>query len=321
MKILVIGGAGYIGAHVCRELLKAGHSLTVYDNLSSGTKENIVAGTNFVLGDILDYRKLSSVMPGQDIVVHLAALKAAGESMINPEKFSTNNIIGTLNILNCMTEFGVRKIIFSSTAAVYGEPEFLPVTEAHPTNPINYYGFTKLEVERFLGWYSKLKGLQFVALRYFNAVGYSTEEPMVSLESKPQNLLPIIMEVLNGTRDKLLVFGGDYETNDGTCVRDYIHVQDLAEAHVKAVKFLTEQTDNLTVNLSTAEGLSVKEIVDEVKRQTKIDFKVEITSRRPGDPAILYADNSRARDLLDWKPKHSDIENIVETTLKAYGLK
>lgn len=321
MKILVIGGAGYIGSHVSKKLLAEGHQVTVFDNLSTGLKENILPSTTFIKGDILFPDQLDSAMSGQEAVIHLAAFKAAGESMTNPEKYSINNLCGTINILNSMCQTGVNKIIFSSSAAVYGEPQYLPLDENHPTEPINYYGFTKLEIERILKWYSQLKNIRFAALRYFNAVGYDHEGELRGLEKNPQNLLPIVMEAISGQREKLQVFGDDYTTADGTCIRDYIHVDDLATAHAKALDYLTEKNKDLIVNLATGQGLSVKDIITEAQKQSGVDFTVEIVARRPGDPAKLYAGNALTKELLDWQPQYSDLETVVSTTLKAYGLK
>lgn len=321
MRILVIGGAGYIGSHVCKELIKQNHQVTVFDNLHSGLKENLLPMATFIEGDILFSEQLDAALSGQDAVIHLAAFKAAGESMTNPEKYSINNLCGTINILNAMCKADVKKIIFSSSAAVYGEPKYLPLDENHPTKPINYYGFTKLEIERILKWYSQLKDIHFAALRYFNAVGYDHEGELKGLEKNPQNLLPIVMEVISGKRKKLQVFGDDYETPDGTCIRDYIHVDDLANAHAKALNYLEQKQKDLIVNLATGKGLSVKEIITETKKQSGIDFTVEVVARRAGDPATLYASNALAKELLDWQPRYSDLETIIYTTLKAYKLK
>lgn len=319
MKILVIGGAGYIGGHVCKELLKHGHDITVYDNLATGFENNIQTGSVFVFGDIMDLAKLNSAMMGKEVVIHLAAFKAAGESMVDPEKFAANNITGTINVLNSMCQNGVKKIIFSSTAAVYGEPLFLPVTEGHPVNPINFYGFTKITVEHIIDWYSKIKNIDFVVLRYFNAVGYDTEGKKISKESNPQNLLPILMEAAKGVRQKFSIFGDDYKTKDGTCVRDYIHVKDLAIAHSKALDFLQKAGGNLTVNLASGTGLSVKEIIDQVRKSTGRDFLVDVLPCRVGDPAELYSDNKLAKTTLGWEPKYSDIKTIVESTWEIYN--
>lgn len=207
MKILIVGGAGYIGSHVAREFLDAGHAVTVYDNLSTGTRENLFAGEGFVEGDILDFDALRNAMAGGfDALVHLAAAKAAGESMLKPEKYSLQNLSGTVNILNAALETGIRRIVFSSSAATYGEPRYLPIDEKHPTEPENYYGFTKLEIERILAWYDRLKGMRYAALRYFNAAGYDPEGRIHGLEKNPANLLPVIMEVAAGMRSDFQVF-------------------------------------------------------------------------------------------------------------------
>ena len=229
MKVLVIGGAGYIGSHVVKELMAKGHQITVFDNLSSGLKQNLFKGNGFIKGDILNIKALDKAFAkGFDAFIHLAAFKAAGESMVCPEKYSVNNISGTINILNSAVSHGCLKMVFSSSAATFGEPQYLPIDENHPQNPENYYGFTKLEIERFMGWYDKIRGLKFAALRYFNAAGYDPEGVLYGLEKNPANLLPVMMEVAAGIREKLKVFGNDYPTRDGTCIRDYIHVTDLA---------------------------------------------------------------------------------------------
>ncbi|MDR0448181.1 MAG: NAD-dependent epimerase/dehydratase family protein, partial [Treponema sp.] len=228
MNILVVGGAGYIGSHVTRELLDRGHKVTVFDNLSLGLRENLFSEAEFIHGDILRYEQLTAAMRENEAVVFLAAFKAAGESMVKPEIYSVNNISGTINLLNAASETGLRYIIFSSSAAVYGEPAYLPIDEKHPTNPENYYGFTKLEIEKFLFWYDKLKRIRYASLRYFNAAGYDVHGRIAGLEQNPANLLPVIMETACGIRKELSVFGNDYDTPDGTCIRDYIHVSDLA---------------------------------------------------------------------------------------------
>ncbi|MBT3590485.1 MAG: UDP-glucose 4-epimerase GalE, partial [Candidatus Marinimicrobia bacterium] len=223
--ILVTGGAGYIGSHVVLALLEAGHNVTIFDDLSLGFKSNIDDRAHFILGSTLDNTSLDEAFSkGFDAVVHLAAFKAAGESMTHPEKYSNNNIAGTINLLNAMVKANVKQFIFSSTAAVYGYPKYLPVDEHHMVNPINYYGYTKLAVEQQLKWYSKLKGIHFAALRYFNAAGYDVDGRVPNKEKNPANLLPIVMEVASGMRESMLVFGDDYKTKDGTGVRDYIHV-------------------------------------------------------------------------------------------------
>ncbi|MFA5047961.1 MAG: UDP-glucose 4-epimerase GalE [Patescibacteria group bacterium] len=317
-KIMVVGGAGYIGSHVAKTLMSAGHQITVFDNLITGSKDNVPTGANFILGDVTVYNDIKEALRGFDAVIYLAALKAVGESMTRPGDYAVNNIYGAINLLNAMAENGVNKIVFSSTAAVYGTPVYLPVDEKHPTDPINFYGFTKLEIERILKWYDQLKGIKFAALRYFNAVGYDTNGELHGLEKNPQNLLPILFEAVFGQRSQVEIFGTDYETPDGTCVRDYIHVDDLSSAHILALNYLDEKNDSLTVNLGTANGISVKEMIDSVKKISGVDFPVKVSPRRPGDTAKLLANSNLAQELLDWKAQHSDIETIVATTLAAY---
>ncbi len=320
MDILVIGGAGYIGSHVVRALLDSRHSVTIYDNLCTGTVENLFDEADFIKGDILDYEKLSGLMKKNrfDGIIHLAAYKAAGESMILPEKYSINNITGTLNILNAASEAGIKKIVFSSSAAVYGEPQYLPIDEKHPTNPENYYGFTKLEIERFLYWYDSLKGIHYAALRYFNAAGYDTQGRIRGLERNPANLLPVVMEVAKGIREKLVIFGNNYDTRDGTCIRDYIHVSDLANAHVLAMEYLSEKNMSFTVNLGSQYGVSVQEILKSARKITGQPIPSEISERRPGDAANLVACSSKAYEILGWKPIYSDVDTLIESTWNIY---
>jgi UDP-glucose 4-epimerase len=290
MKIIVIGGAGYIGSHVARELLDRGHQVTVFDNLSTGTRENLFSDEEFIHGDILATDSLRQAFSeGFEALIHLAASKAAGESMIKPEKYSVNNITGTLNILNAASEAGIGNIVFSSSAAVYGEPQYLPIDEGHPTVPENYYGFTKLQIEGFLRWYEKLKGIRSASLRYFNAAGYDASGRITGLEQNPANLLPVIMEVAMGWRNNLQIFGDDYDTEDGTGVRDYIHVSDLARAHAAALEYITEKKQSLTVNLGSVSGLSVLQILESTSKISGQMVPAEVVGRRPGDPGILVA--------------------------------
>lgn len=319
MKVLVIGGAGYIGSHVVKELMKAGHKVTVFDNLSSGLRCNLFAQNEFIYGNILIQDDIEKAFAQNfDAFVHLAAFKAAGESMINPEKYSVNNITGTLNIMNAAVKYGCKKMIFSSSAAVFGAPDYLPIDENHPTHPENYYGFTKLEIERFMAWYDQLKGLKFAALRYFNAAGYDPEGDIRGLEQNPQNLLPRVMEVAAGMKSGMKVFGTDYDTRDGTCIRDYIHVTDLARAHVLALEYLVKNEKSLTVNLGTEKGTTVKEIIDAARRITGKEIPAEDVERRPGDPACLYATSKFAKEVLGWEPKYSDVDTLVSTTWEVY---
>ena len=319
MKVLVIGGAGYIGSHVVKEMMKAGHEVTVFDNLSSGLRCNLFPKNGFIYGNILIPTEIEAAFAqGFDAFVHLAAFKAAGESMEKPEKYSVNNITGTLNIMNAALKYNCKKMIFSSSAAVFGAPEYLPIDEDHPKNPENYYGFTKLEIERFMGWYDKLKGLRFGALRYFNAAGYDPDGEIRGLEQNPANLLPRVMEVAAGMKPGMKVFGTDYDTRDGTCIRDYVHVTDLARAHVMALDYITKNDKSITVNLGTEEGTTVKEIIDAARKITGKEIPCEDVERRPGDPACLYAKSTKAKELLGWEPKYSDVDTLVKTTWEVY---
>jgi len=319
MNVLVIGGAGYIGSHVSRVLLDRGHKVTVFDNLSSGCKENLFDEAAFVEGDILDTAALSKVMNGGfHALIHLAAFKAAGESMTHPEKYSVNNITGTLNILNCAAATGIKAVVFSSSAAVYGEPKYLPMDENHPLNPENYYGFTKLEIERFLDWYDKLKGVRYAALRYFNAAGYDAKGRVTGLERNPANLLPIIMEVAAGVREKLEIFGDDWDTQDGTCIRDYVHVSDLAQAHALALEHLVKEGKSFTVNLGSENGISVKSMLETARAVTGRSIPAVIAPRRAGDPVKVVASSSKARELLGWKACSSDVETLISSTWNIY---
>ena len=323
MNILIIGGAGYIGSHVTREFLDRGHSVTVFDDLSSGLKENLFSEAAFVHGTILDFPALVSICKGQvkfDAVVHLAAFKAVGESMIKPEKYSLNNINGTIHILNAMAEAGIRYMVFSSSAAVFGPPQYLPLDEKHPLNPANYYGFTKLEIERIMGWYDKLKGIRFASLRYFNAAGYDVKGRIKGLEQNPANLIPVIMETAAGMRRELSIFGNDYDTRDGTCIRDYIHVNDLAAGHAAALEYISKNDQSLTVNLGSETGVTVLEILEASRRITGRPIPSIIAGRRPGDPAFLTASSKLARELLNWKAEHSSIDNLIKTTWEVYKI-
>lgn len=317
-KILVLGGAGYIGAHVVNELLKKQYKVLVYDNMSTGQKDNLFDEAEFVRADILDVKALEKAMEGVAAVIFFAGKKAVGESMSNPELYAENNLIGAVNVLNAMCKKGVKNIIFSSSAAVYGVPQYVPVDEEHPLEPINFYGFTKLETERLLKWYDQLKGIRFAALRYFNAAGYDVEGKVKGREQNPQNLLPIIAEVADGKRKCLQVFGTDYDTPDGTCLRDYIHVNDLAKAHVLALEALLAGRDSMTLNLGTGRGVSVKEIVAAAEKFLGRKLPVEYAPRRAGDPAVLYAKADKAKSLLGWVPEFVDADEIVSSFLKKH---
>ena len=320
MKVFVSGGAGYIGSHVVYELCDNGYDVTIYDDLSLGRKENIDKRAKFVLGSTLDSRQLTKTLNNQNFnaVIHLAAWKAAGESMVKPEKYSKNNIIGSMNLINAVIDADIKNFVFSSTAAVYGSPKYFPMDEKHPINPENYYGYTKVFVEENLKWYSQLKGLNYAALRYFNAAGYDVKGRINGKEKNPNNLLPVIMETACGMRDKFQVYGNDYDTIDGTGVRDYIHVNDLATAHILALKYLVEEKKNLIVNLSTANGYSVLEAIEKAKEITGKDIQYQIVGRRDGDPDTVVASFAKANKILNWEAKYSDLKTILNSMWNIY---
>ena len=317
-KVLVVGGAGYIGSHVVKALRDAGKSPVVFDNLSSGLRENLLPEIPFILGDTLFPEQLKPAMSGVDSIIHMAALKAAGESMTEPEKYAKNNISGTVNLLNAATAAKVKYFVFSSSAAVYGEPQYLPLDEKHPTKPLNFYGYTKLIIENLLRWYSQLRGMRFSSLRYFNAAGYDGDGELNGLEHEPNNLLPIVLETIMGRREKVEVFGTDYDTRDGSCIRDYIHVSDLADAHLRALDYLKCENQDLVVNLGTSKGLSVLEIMQIAREVSGAEFKYTLGPRRAGDPAVVLAKADLAAELLGWRAKHSNAQTLLETSLRAY---
>ena len=319
MKVLLFGGAGYIGTHVALAFLKRGDKVGIYDNLSSGLRSNVPDKAEFFEGDILDRKRVAEVLAkGWDVAVHLAAFKAAGESMVKPEKYSENNITGSLILITECINNGCKNFILSSSAATYGEPQYLPIDEKHPKRPENYYGYTKLAIEENLSWYSKLKGLNYAALRYFNAAGYDTNGEMTGLERNPANLLPVIMEVAIGARKEIGIFGTDYDTLDGTCIRDYVHVSDLADAHVMAADYISQRNENLVVNLGSENGISVREMVETARRITGQPIPSKDCPRRPGDPAKLVASSSLAHEKLGWSAKKSDVETLISSTWNVY---
>jgi UDP-glucose 4-epimerase len=320
MKVIIIGGAGYIGSHVAREFLDRGDEVTVFDNLSSGLRENLFPEAQFIHGSITDYPNLLSVCRGEkyDAVVHLAAHKAVGESMQKPEKYAVNNISGTINIINAMCDAGIKYLVFSSSAAVYGSPEYLPIDEKHPLNPESFYGFTKLEIERIMYWYDSLKSLRYASLRYFNAAGYDVKGRISGLEQNPQNLIPRVMETAIGLREHLAIYGNDYDTRDGTCIRDYIHVNDLATGHTKSLDFIRKENKCLTVNLGSETGTTVLEILESARRISGKPIPSNIEGRRPGDPGVIAASSKLAKELLGWKAQYSDTDTMIRTSWEAY---
>ena len=311
MRILVTGGAGYIGSAAVRSLIEQGHIVVVVDNLSKGVRQLVDKRARFYEADLTDKPKLDAVFKEKiDAVMHFAAYKSVAESMKNPTKYS-DNITGTINLLDLMVKYEVKKIIYSSSAAVYGIPEYTPVDEKHPTNPINYYGFTKLECERIIEWYSKIHGINYVSLRYFNVAG---DSGMNYIDPSPENIFPIIMEAISGKRDRLVIFGNDYDTRDGTCVRDYIDINDLVKAHILAL----DVKGNHIINLGTESGTSVKELVQEAIKATGRKLRFEYGERRPGDPPILLASNKKARTILNWQPEKT-VSEMIKSTYEAYN--
>ena len=319
MKILVTGGAGYIGSHVVYELIDQGHDVTILDDMSLGLEENIDPRSIFVQGSTHSDSDLDSVLSvGFDGIIHLAAWKAAGESMIDPAKYAHNNLMGTINLLNACDRHGIKRFVFSSTSSVYGNPEYIPIDENHPTEPISYYGETKLQVEKNLKWFSELKGIRFGVLRYFNAAGYDIKGRIKGRERNALNLIPIAMEVAAGIREKMQVFGDNYDTHDGTGVRDYIHVSDLAIAHMKALNYISENDKDLLVNLATGEGHSVLDVINKSKEVSGKDIPFDIVGRRAGDPATVVAVSNRANKVLDWSTKYSDLDTLIRTSWDVY---
>ncbi len=315
--ILIVGGAGYIGSHINKELTKQGYKTVVFDNLSSGKKELVKWGEFFEgdLGNITDIREVFKKYPIEG-VLHFAAFKAVGESVIDPQKYYKNNVANTLNLFEVMKENDVKKFIFSSSAATFGNPQYVPIDEKHPQNPINPYGETKLIVEHILRDYNNAYGFRYVSLRYFNACGADLETEAGEWPGSSSNLIPLVLDAAIGRREDIKVFGNDYPTPDGTCVRDYIHVTDLATAHVLALKYLFDGGQSQCFNLGNGRGFSVKEVVDMAKKVTGIDFKVTMADRRPGDPPELVADSKLAQEILKWQPQYQDLEVIVDSAWK-----
>lgn len=311
MRILVIGGAGYIGSIVVRELQRRGHEPVSYDNLSTGHRESAPTDVPLVLGDLADGAQLAATFLRYrpQAVMHFAAFIEAGESMRFPGRFFANNAAGVITLLNTMLEHGITRFVFSSSAAVYGEPETVPLTETASLRPSSPYGESKLMVERVLEWLGKLSGLQYVSLRYFNAAGAADG---VGEDHHPEtHLIPIVLQAALGLRGAVTIYGDDYPTRDGTCIRDYVHVSDLAQAHALALDHLEHGRENLVCNLGSEQGASVREVVDTARHITGVDFPVLVGSRRDGDPAINIASSRRAVEQLGWRREHSSLEDII----------
>ena len=319
MKILVTGGAGYIGSHVVYELNQLGYDVLVLDNLSKGNAKNIFPNNEFIQGDLSDDTLLNQIFEKKiDVIFHFAAWKAAGESMQRPEKYALNNINGTLKLLTKAIQYHCKNFIFSSSAAVYGIPKFLPITEQHPLCPINYYGYTKLAIEENLEWFEKLHNLKFVSLRYFNAVGYHTNGKIQGLETDPANLFPIIMEVILQKQKVLQIFGNDYDTPDGTCIRDYIHVTDLAKAHIFSLDYILKHQKSLIINLGTEKGFSIFDVIKATEQIIQKKIPTKIVKRREGDSKEILASYQKAQELLNWQPQFSDLTTIIQSMWHIY---
>ena len=315
MNVLVCGGAGYIGSHTVYELIERGHSVVVVDSLIKGHKAAVHNDAKFYLGDIRDEEFMDKVFKENNIdaVIDFAAFSLVGESVNEPFKYYENNVYGTLKLLEAMERADVKKIVFSSTAATYGEPENDIIVESDKTNPTNPYGETKLTVEKMLKWADNAYGIKFVALRYFNAAGAHISGKIGEDHNPETHLIPIILQTALGQREKMFIFGDDYDTPDGTCVRDYIHVTDLADAHIKALEKLFRTNESGIYNLGNGKGFSVKEVIEKAKKITGKDFKVEIEARRSGDPSTLIASSEKAIKELGWKPKFNTLDKIIET--------
>jgi len=312
MNLLVTGGAGYIGGTVATILMQAGHRVTVLDNLCHSKRNEVPAGAEFVEADIADRPRVESLLRElkPDGVLHFAALIEAGDSMRVPEVYFRNNTASTLSLLEAMHATGVNKLVFSSTAAVYGEPRSVPIEETAPLDPTNAYGESKLLVEYMLKWFHQIHGLRYASLRYFNVAGAL---PHRGEAHEPEShIIPLILDVALGRREKIFIFGDDYDTPDGTCIRDYLHVRDLADAHILALQTL-ETRDKLVLNLGNGSGFSVKEVIESARRVTGHAIPVEMKPRRPGDPARLVASSEKAKAELSWKPQISQIDSILQS--------
>ncbi len=318
--ILVTGGAGYIGSHTVRELRSRGYDVVVYDNLTTGHIE-AVGDAIFVKGDLFDVELLKDTFKkyGVDSVIHFAAYSLVGESMTNPLKYYHNNVAGTLALLEAMVACDVKYLVFSSSAATYGDTGEDIISETSPQKPTSVYGMTKLMMEQLMADFDKAYGLKYVALRYFNAAG-AHESGEIGEDHNPEShLIPIIMQVLNGKREKLGIFGDDYPTPDGTCIRDYIHITDLADAHIKALESLKSGANSNAYNLGNGNGFSVKEVVETVEKVVGKPVKREIVPRRAGDPAVLVASSDKIKKELGWKPEYDSLEKIVASAWKWHS--
>ncbi|WP_195972931.1 UDP-glucose 4-epimerase GalE [Clostridium thermobutyricum] len=314
MSILVCGGAGYIGSHMVAELLENGKDVVILDNLEKGHKDAILGGKLYI-GDLRDRKILDKVFSENNIeaVIDFAAYSLVGESMTEPLKYFNNNVYGTINLLEAMKDHNVKYIVFSSTAATYGEPEIVPITEDLKTLPTNAYGESKLLVEKILKWCDTAYGIKYTTLRYFNAAGAHINGKIGEDHSPETHLIPLILQVALGKREKIMIFGDDYDTKDGSCIRDYIHVSDLASAHSLALERLINGGESRIYNLGNGTGFSVKEMIEKARVVTGHPIPAEVAPRRAGDPATLIASSKKAMEELNWKPKFNSVDTIIET--------
>ncbi len=321
MAILVLGGAGYIGSHTVYELIDGGMDVVIVDNLETGYPEAVHPKAKFYKGDIRSRSFIDSVFEKEkiDAVIHFAANSLVGESMVNPLKYYDNNLCGTKVLLESMVAHGIDKIVFSSTAATYGEPESIPILESDSNKPTNTYGETKLAMEKMFYWTSKAHGLRYVSLRYFNACGAHMSGEIGEAHNPETHLIPLILKVPNNQRENITIFGDDYDTKDGTCVRDYIHVTDLAQAHILAVKYLMNGGESNIFNLGNGVGFTVKEVIEVARKVTGHPIPAVIAERRAGDPAKLIASSAKAIEVLGWKPQYADLETIIASAWKWHS--
>lgn len=314
MQVLITGGAGYIGSHIVKLLLENKYELIVIDNLSRGHKEAIPSNVIFEQVDLLDYQKLNQTIKKYkiDAVIHFAAFAYVGESVEHPELYYTNNVLGSYNLIQSLVENKINKIVFSSTCSLYGNPENIPITEEESIKLINPYAKTKYFIEQIMNDFEFAYGLKSISLRYFNAAGASLDYTIGESHNPEPHLIPLVIFTALGKREKVFIFGDDYPTDDGTCIRDYIHIVDLADAHLKALEYLIQNNKSEIINLGTGKGSSVKEVISTAEKVINTKINYEITSRRAGDPAILVADNKKAKQLLGWQPKY-DLKDILES--------
>lgn len=321
MTVLVLGGAGYIGSHTVYALIEKGEDVVIIDNLETGHMEAVHPSARFYKGDIRDRAFVDSVLDKEkiDAVIHFAANSLVGESMTDPLKYYDNNVNGTKVLLQSMVAHGVDKIVFSSTAATYGEPERVPIMETDRTEPTNPYGETKLSMEKMFKWTDRAHGVKYVSLRYFNACGAHISGEIGEAHSPETHLIPLILQVPLGQREKISVFGDDYPTKDGTCIRDYIHVTDLAQAHILAVDYLMKGNESSIFNLGNGVGFTVNEVIETARKVTGHPIPAAVAPRRAGDPAQLIASSDKAKTVLGWKPEHADLEEIIATAWKWHS--